>query len=335
MKLASIETVRNVRRHPNADRLDLTEILGWQTITKRGEFQPGDRCVFVVIDTILPPAPWSAFLADKKASDKPIRLRTVKLRGEFSQGLALPLSVLPEHVQGWQDGADVGGELGIKKYEKDIPAILSGEAKATFPTHIAPRTDEDNGLSHTDIVYSMRMEDIDVTLKLDGSSCTIIYNHAEGIVHVCSRNLSLVENEKNGFWRAARDLKFDKDAFFPGYDGNIILQGELMGPGVQGNQLELSKPTLYLYQLRTQHGGWFPYSQLMFHAETLGAKVVPLIVKMMAGDWTLDKLQHLADGQVLPNGKPAEGIVVRPTITQSGGHGRPLGFKIINRNYGE
>ena len=66
MKLASIETIKELFPHPNADRLELAKILGWQAIVEKGKHQPGDRVVFVVIDTILPQAPWSAFLQDRK-----------------------------------------------------------------------------------------------------------------------------------------------------------------------------------------------------------------------------------------------------------------------------
>lgn len=236
MKLASIETIREIRPHKNADRLELASVLGWQAIVKKGEFQAGDKVVFVVIDTILPSAPWSDFLKD---GDKPIRLRTVKLRGEYSQGLVLPLSVLPENVQGWQVGADVGGELGIKKYEKEIPSQLSGEIKCAFPEYIVSKTDEDNGLSNPELVEEVLRHPIIVTQKLDGSSMTVIVKNGE-IEHVCSRRLSLKESDTNAFWRAARKLSIP--VWFDG-----VIQGELMGPGIQGNQLELSEPEIFVY----------------------------------------------------------------------------------------
>jgi RNA ligase (TIGR02306 family) len=169
MKLASIETIADLIDHPNADRLSIAKVLGWQSIVKKNEFNKGDKIVFVVIDTILPNAPWSEFLMDKNNPEKPIRLRTVKLRGEYSQGLVLPLSVLPENVQGWHEGADVGGALGVKKYEKEIPAQLSGIALGAFPTYICAQTDEDNGLSNPDLVNEVLSNKwITVTQKLDG-----------------------------------------------------------------------------------------------------------------------------------------------------------------------
>ncbi len=316
MKLASIETITEIRAHPNADRLELAKVLGWQTIVKKGEFKVGDNIVFVPIDTILPDAPWSAFL---KKGDSPIRLRTIKLRGEYSQGLVLPRSVLPECAQSWHVGADVGGELGIRKFEKEIPACLSGVMRSTFPTFLVSKTDEDNGLSHPAIVAEVLRRPVSVTQKLDGSSCTIIVEN--GIVtHVCSRNMSLEESETNAFWKVARKGNW------AGFTG--VVQGELMGPGVQGNQLGLTEPTLYVFQIR-EEGRWNPPDK----AFMLGYQRVPFLGVLENA--TLEELQRIADEQKLPNGEPAEGVVVRPTDYPASGVGRPLGFKIINRNYGE
>jgi RNA ligase (TIGR02306 family) len=278
----------------------------------------------IVIDTILPDAPWSEFLKDAKRPDAPIRLRTVKLRGEYSQGLVLPLSVLPEHMRSWQDGADVGGELGVKKYEKELPMSLSGVAKGAFPQHIAAKTDEDNGLSNPDLVARVLAGGVVVTLKLDGSSCTVLTKDG-AIADVCSRNLSIVQSETNALWKAALALSLPER-------GDWIIQGELMGPGVQGNQLGLDKPTLYIFQMRETGTGWMSDVIMRCLAAVRGFNVVP---KVAEGRFTIDEIQAIADAQKLPDGRPAEGIVVRPVGTPTSGIGRPLGFKIINRNYGE
>lgn len=323
MKLASIETIADIVPHNNADSLEIAKVLGWQSVVRKGEFQKGQSVVFVPIDTILPDAPWSAFL---KRSDKPIRLNTVRLRGEYSQGLVLPITVLPEHVRGWQTGADVGGELGVKKYEKEIPACLSGEVAGSFPSHLAPKTDEDNGLSNPDVVrYTMDRACI-ATLKLDGSSCTVVVQNGK-IEAVCSRNLSLKESDTNGFWIAARKLKLSPDMSF-------VIQGELMGPGVQGNQLKLSSPELWVYQIRSlQTGEWIRYGDMtVFCSERLGCNFVPVVRYGFSG-LSIHDLQDIADSTMLPNGGPAEGIVVRPISAEAMGVGRPLGFKVINRNY--
>jgi RNA ligase (TIGR02306 family) len=333
MKLASIETIIEVRPHANADRLEIATVLGWQTVVRKGEFKAGDRVVFVVIDTIIPVAPWSGFLAPLTGPAVPMRLKTSKFRGEYSQGLALPLTVLQEHMRDWHVGADVGGELGVKKYEKEIPGVLSGEAKSAFPSHYAPRTDEDNGMSNPAIAAMVLKEpSLDVTLKLDGSSCTIVL--IDGVLEdVCSRNISLREDTTNGFWRAVRALRLAPPHQVSGYAGKTILQGELMGPGIQGNQLNLIAPTLYLFSVYHDGAGWFSWSGVKTVADIIGSKAVPEVVPPVGLVRTLEWFQGLADLQTLPCGAPAEGIVVRPSPIKQFGCGRPAGFKIINRNY--
>jgi RNA ligase (TIGR02306 family) len=330
MKLASIETITDRIHHPNADKLDIVKVLGWQVITKRDEFKKGDKVVFIVIDTILPKAPWSEFLADKKNPDAPIRLKTAKLRAFYSQGLVLPLSVLPENIQGWHEGADVGGALGIKKYEKEIPAQLSGEVLGGFPTYLCAQTDEDNGLSNPELVSEVLSNKwITVTQKLDGSSCTIIIEDAK-IKFVCSRRLALKETEENSFWKAARKLDLTKCG-----RGRYILQGELCGPGINGNQLKLIEPELYVFQIKYENA-FYPYLDMVFECrDTFKCKYVPHVENFDTTETkiTTDYLQDLADKQILPSGEPAEGIVVRALDYKSAGNGRPLSFKIINRNF--
>jgi RNA ligase (TIGR02306 family) len=335
MKLASLEIISELRDHPNADRLSIAKVLGWQTIVKKGEFNVGDKIIFIVIDTILPKAEWSEFLADKKDPEKPIRLRTVKLRGEYSQGLVLPLSVLYGNTfaaSTWQVGADVGAELGIKKYEKELSASLSGEIAGTFPAYIVSQTDEDNGLSNPDLVAEVLKHNITVTKKYDGSSCTIVVDNGQ-ITHVCSRRLSLKESASNAFWHVARKLTIPE-----GWTG--VIQGECMGPGIQGNQLNLLEPTLYVYQIRTNEGYMTYFNMAHFCRQNLNCRYVPLIETFVADlhNITLEYLIELADKQTLDHeidekGVPAEGIVVRPADYRASGIGRPLGFKIINRNF--
>lgn len=324
MKLASIETIKEIVPHGGADKLEIAKILGWQSIVKKGEFKAGDKVVFVVIDTILPNAHWSEFLADKSNPEKPIRLRTVKLRGEYSQGLVLPLTVLPENVQGWHEGADVGGALGIKRYEKEIPAQLSGEVVGPFPTYLASKTDEDNGLSNPDLVDEVLKHPVTICGKMDGSSCSIFVKN--GIIEqVCSRKLSLKETDTNAFWKVARELTIPQN-----WSGTI--QGEVCGVGINGNRHNLSKPTLYVFQVRPLNQDYLTYNEMQsFCAEELNCLIVPLVGYYES--ITLDEVCKIADSQVTEDGKPSEGVVVRPSDYRQSGVGRPLGFKIINRNY--
>jgi RNA ligase (TIGR02306 family) len=325
MKLASIELVKELTTHSGADRLELAKIIGWQSVVAKGEFREGERVVFIVIDTLLPLAEWSRFLS-KDGNEESIRLKTVRLRGEYSQGLVLPLSVLPEELRHLPEGTDVSEALGVRKYEKELPAGLAGVALGQFPRHVCATTDEENGLSNEELVVKVLSEDVTITRKLDGSSCTMIVRDGE-LVEVCSRRLSLKESPDSGFWRAARKLSVANLG-----KGLFVLQGELMGPGVQGNQLRLTEGEIHIFQIRRE-GEFLPYDEMKaLCLDVLGCPAVPLLTHAEAG-LTLEELQRMADAQKLPCGNHAEGIVVRPRVYRLNGEGRPLGFKIINRNY--
>lgn len=326
MKLASIQTIKSVRHHPNADRLDLVEVLGWQAVVKRNEFQIGDKVVFICIDTIVPKQPWSSFLAEKDNPEKPIRLKNIRLRGEYSSGLVLPMSVLSNFEGNFDEGIDVTDLLGVTKYEKLIPACLAGQAKGGFPTHLIPTTDEENGLSNPDIVEEVLKHPITITRKYDGSSCTIIIENGE-ITNVCSRKLDLKETEGNAFWRVARELVIPK-----GWSG--IIQGECCGPGIQNNIHGFTKPTLIIFQIKKDNA-WLDYVSMGLEIEKLHGEIVEHLNWLIDLPADLKQLQNFADALIVSpnNHKPSEGIVVRPRDYPSFKHGRPMGFKLINRNY--
>lgn len=334
MKLASIEIIKNIRNHTNADSLEIAEILGWQTVVKKELHKEGDKVVFITIDTIVPRCPWSEFLIDKKNPDKPIRLKNIKLRGEYSSGLVIPLNQFPASFELYNSGTDVTEVLGITKYVKEIPANLSGETLGDFPTNIISKTDEDNGLNDPALVDKVINHDPDITVtqKLDGSSITLIVENGE-LSQVCTRNLSKKETENNTFWRAARKLKIPEN-----WTGTI--QGELCGNGIQRNQLKLEDIKIFVFQIN-QNGKYMTYKEMKnFCENSLQCCVVPLVCELNVNAtvklWSnpLQKLQELADRQKYPSGLDGEGIVIRPSSYPRGySSRRPLSFKLINRNY--
>jgi RNA ligase (TIGR02306 family) len=335
MKLASIEVIKSIKNHSNADSLELAEVLGWQVVVKKGLHKEGDKVVFITIDTIVPRYQWSEFLVDQKNPDKPIRIKNIKLRGEYSSGLVIPLSEFPKQ---FTDTVVVGENLtellGVTKYIKEIPANLSGETLSDFPTHIISKTDEDNGLNDPTLVDKVINQDpyITVTQKLDGSSITLIVENGV-LSQVCTRNLSKKETENNSFWKAARKLTIPEN-----WTGTI--QGELCGNGIQRNQLKLEDVKIFVFQI-SHNKKYMTYEEMKDFCENyLHCDVVPLVCKLNVEAtvklWTnpLQKLQELADKQKYQSGLDAEGIVVRPSSYPKGySSRRPLGFKLINRNY--
>lgn len=328
--LATIQKVTNVRPCPNADALDLVQVLGWQVVTKRNEYKDGDMCVYVVIDTVLPEKPEFEFLRNKSFRIKPIRLR-----GQESAGIVFPLTILQGKVPyGVMVGMDVTDELGILKYEKPIPAELAGQMVGHFPGFLI-MTDEDNLRTYPDAVPEMYGRPYYITRKEDGSSGTFFLNGGE--FGVCSRRIHLKDTEANGFWKIARKYGIEEilRKEFPTMP--IGVQGEVVGPGIQGNRLGLKELEFRLFNLFDIVGRtYMDYQKVVDFCNKSGIPMVPIIGQGTAFGYSLAELLIIANQQKYDTGKAAEGIVVRPL---EGFYSQVLkkswSGKVLNENYKE
>ena len=115
-KLAHVEQIEWKRPIEGADRIELVGVLGWQCIAKKDEFNIGDLCVYIEIDSIVDKNnPDFAFLENKK-----YKIKTMKMRGVLSQGIVFPLEILHTNKQ-YEIGADVTSLLKITEVEDDLP----------------------------------------------------------------------------------------------------------------------------------------------------------------------------------------------------------------------
>lgn len=260
-KLASIRRIMSISPIPNADAIECAQIDGWSVVVKKGEFKPGELVVYFEIDSWIPHelAPFLSKGKEPREFEgvKGERLRTIKLRGQLSQGLILPISILlwvcdfQELMEASEEGADVTELLNINKWEKPIPPSLAGQIKGNFPTQI-PKTDQERVQNIHKQLQQWKDEGIyfEVTEKLEGSSMTCYV--IDGVFGVCSRNLDLKRDENNTFWKTAIAQNIEQDLInlsqVEPYK-NIAIQGELVGPGIQGNIYNLSEHKFYLFDV--------------------------------------------------------------------------------------
>jgi RNA ligase (TIGR02306 family) len=331
MKLAEIQTINEIIPIEGADRIVLAKVQGWQSVIQRGQFNVGDRIVFVPIDTVLRPETWNSFLHDKNDPTKSIRIKSVKLKGVYSQGLIFPLTILPDPFFEHEIGTDVADLIGVTKFIKPIPVHLQGKVKGDFPTHLISKTDEDNLLSNPDVLNELQVCDtLVVTLKHDGTSGSFI-KELDGTFRVCSRNLEL-EDGDNIYWQMAK--KYDLQNLM---NIGTSIQGEICG-SIQGNPMKLSETDLFIFNYKDLNTGSYTdrYDPLFVK---LNVKDVP-VIKTFSGDeikcLTIESLLKLANLQKY-NNDPAEGIVIRGfkngKTVFSQKLQKMLSVKIINQNY--
>lgn len=260
-KLATIQVIKKVTPLENADTLEVATVLGWNVVVKKKEFFENQKCLFIEPDSFLPIHPVFDFMEKNGRKTMEIngetregyRLRTIRLRGQVSQGLILSieelLSLINVEYQELRDllenfGEDISEGLGIYKYESPIPSSLSGEVKGPFPSFIS-KTDETRLQSVPEIINRNHNKLVHITEKIDGSSTTIYMDNGE--LNVCSRNLNLKESDKNSFWRIANKLNLKEK--MKRFNDDIVLQGELVGPGINGNKLKLKELDLYVFNV--------------------------------------------------------------------------------------
>lgn len=337
-KLASIRRIAEIRPIEGADMIVCAVIDGWQLVTqKSNNFQVGDLVVYFEIDSVLPEREEFEFLRERcyvsaqwSVNGAGFRLKTIKLKGQVSQGLILPTEVVmapylkvihPETFEpGWVDeqgqmyprdeGTDLTALLGVVKYEKPLPAQLQGLVKGTFPRFIHKTDQERIQNCYKYLKHKWNDHLWEVTMKLDGSSFTAYYNKETDEFGVCSRNMNLKETEENAYWQVAR--KYDLERKMREYGVSIAIQGELVGPGVQGNKEGLTELDMYVFDVfNIAAQSYEDAASRMFWTGRLGLKHVPVLdAAFNADEISLEDLLAMADGPSL-NAKLREGLVFK------------------------
>ena len=328
-KLASVVKIVEIQPIPGADAIVVATVKGWKVVVKVNEYKVGDLAVYYEIDSFLPIRPQFEFLRKssykRMGSSEGFRLKTIRLRGQISQGLLTPI---PEGISNPKEGDDLTEALDIVKYEPPIPAQLAGKIKGTFPSFI-PKTDEIRIQNfESEVGFSPVGERAYVTEKLDGTSFTCYFNN--GVFGVCGRNWELSETSDNSLWRMANVLQLKEKMTKHGK--NIALQGELVGAGINGNLYGLSDHKLYFFTgYDIDKGRRMFFDELEWVLFGLQLQMVPVLEKygfVIPNEGNIvDYMLRYAEGKSVLNMEvDREGVVVR-------GLEREFSFKAISNTY--
>lgn len=350
-KLASIRRIADIQPIPDADAIEVATVDGWKVVVKKGEFKVGDLAIYFEIDSWVPHA-LAPFLTKNAAIPRQYngvegeRLKTVKLRGQLSQGLLLPLNIMAgvdkkvsyepggyvkygdhESVRLWEEDTDLTDILDVQKWEAPIPAQMQGQAKGTFPTQYAPKTDQERIQNLWRKVDQRRDELYEISVKLDGSSCTVFV--IDGEVRVASRNMELKINEENmGNAYVQMAVEAGQKLLDAGKD-NVAVQGELMGPGIQGNRENFKEVRFFVFDVVdcTTREKILPDDRAKFVTEC-NLEHVPLLGTYREFPYaTLDEALEEVSKMKSINHKIAEGIVFKSCVDPE------WSFKIISNRF--
>lgn len=354
-KLATVRTITDITPILNADKIELAHVDGWQVVVRKDDgYKVGDKIVYIEIDSVVPETPEFEFLRDRK-----FRVRIIKLRGERSEGLIMPMSILDPEKE-YNIGDDVTDELEITKYDpeerkerqdsnqnikKIIPTrwymripwlrkiiLKKYKDKTEFPKWII-KTDEERIQNMPILFESLKKTKMPLTIteKIDGQSATYflvkkLFGYEFG---VCSRNYK-IDKSSNQYWQIAEqyDIKDKlKTLIKQNKSKSVVLQGEIIGEGIQGNKYKIKGYDFYAFNLlfdRKRLG----YSAMFASLGALGIRCVPYLGTFTVGEHdTIEDIVKFSgcDTSTLRDGE-REGVVCR-------NQKHHVSFKCINPNF--
>jgi hypothetical protein len=351
MKLATIEKITKLSPHPNAERLELVQVLGYQGVVPIGLHKEGDLVVYIQPDTVLPKdEEW----AEEYIRYSPKRVKAVKLRGEWSEGVVMPLkkfllmgykfgliSIRPNDntiypsitKDGWriideitlEIGLEVSEMIGVIKYEPPLPANES--AIGVLPYGLG-KTDEERFENMLEKIPYGAI--VDVTLKVDGQSTTHGFYIADDRYLLTGRRFEINADEENRYSIHVPKVKDKIIGYCKKHNLSLAFRGESYGNGIQGceinshSRLPHSLAIFSIYNLeerRYERKGSPHY--FVNVCDELGIERVPVLEENVV--LTEELIKKYSTGITkLPNGNYFEGVVINHATGS---------FKIINKYY--
>lgn len=312
------EKISKVYPHPNADLLELAQVegLAFQFVIKKGQFKAGDEVLYFPIDSLLSPEVLAKLhLTGKLAGVDKNRIKTIRLRGEISQGIVASLDILSKEEKELSSD-ELTKALGVTKYDPPIQISQSGLLTGLPPGYSA--YDIEGADRFQEIVDYMMDMDVVVTEKMEGVNFSC--GKSEAGVFVNQRNNSIIETDTpNSFWNVARSTGIlDKIQSRP--ESDLIVYAEFCGPKLQGNIYNLKDHTLFAFDAKRNHK-WLPWAEFTKLITETGLSIAPVLFEgklrdFLTRDGSLISVQEASNGKSVFGDTLREGIVIKPKEEQ-------------------
>lgn len=353
-KLVTIRDITDICPIEGADRIEEVWVDGWSVVCQKGIHTIGDTVLYFELDSFLPQSDerFESFMKfGTRTFDGVVghRIKTVRLKGVYSQGVIMPLSEFPEiGNESYNYDSDYSEAIGIVKWEapqeRGDGMGYQGDKKGDFPWFI-PKTDQERiqNLYGKLSRYHSDKEFVG-TLKMDGSSITVGYVMGERYddkeFFYCSRNQELKmpdldkedfkrENEGKFYQGAANSDLFVKSFMLHELFGSYyVIQGELVGAGIQGNFEKFDTYQVFAYNIfDIEKQEYVDYTTFETMAQAVNLQIVPRVydAQPILKQELKDILELSNLGKVL-NAAYIEGVVYKQV---DGG----CQFKVVNNFY--
>jgi RNA ligase (TIGR02306 family) len=341
--VAYVGKIGSVSEIPNADKIELVTVGGWNAITKKGEYQVGDKVVVATTDAVIPQA-LSDLMEVTNYLRKGQRVRTVKLRGVYSECLLIPFKYLaPKSLENnVNEGDDMMSILGVTKYEPPVKTVQLSVGGRKIKYHQNPNFKVYYKFPNQKNVPDMFSEEDEVviTRKLHGTNARygivrkkklslwdrvkmLFGNHWTAFEYVLGSHNVEKGSDSQGFydtnvWKEV-DIKYNirqklwdhvKDTYEP-FDltEGFVIYGEIYGAGIQKNyDYGLTDIKFAGFDVEVD-GVYQPYINETVHFDCLQLPQVELLLK---GNWNKEEQdKYVFDNFIEGTKVPHEGVVVK------------------------
>ncbi len=351
--LVEVQRISRVVNHPNADRLDIVSVLGWHCVASKYSLKVGDLVVYFPVDTLLPEAVQQTLQGESKVKVGS-RIKTVKIRGVFSQGMVVPIRDFPS-LGITKVGTDVSELLGCTKHDPDanLPKTMSfqGNTVKQQKRNVDkqfPKYSSFTHLARCGFLFDDN-DDVVVTEKLHGTSARFGWVPREGKLsraigwikglfgrpdkgtfYVGSRNVNFAQGKAaeqktfystNVYLRIAEDLKLaDK------LEKGDVVYGEIVGPGIQKGWVYTPELSFHVYDVM-QNGQFLSDGDLDHWCAYMGLNRVPVLHRCKFSEFHPEDYSQSKFPDTI-----CEGVVVR-TSQEVGAGGQRAMAKYVRPEY--
>lgn len=359
-----VATINEIKPIEGADNIELAIVGGWNCITKKGEYQPNDLIVVATTDAVIPQD-----LSDKMEVTsylrKGQRVRTVKLRGVYSECLLIPTKYIPGFGDVYSEGTDMMERMGITKYEPPVKQIQLASGKKiryqdnpNFHVYYKfPNLKNVAGLFTED-------DDVQITRKIHGTNSRygIVRKNKLSFFDKVKKFFRLADawieyeyvygshnvekgSDSQGFystdvWRTAADKYGIKEKLWnyvrqnetpETIGGGLVIYGEVYGAGIQKNYEYGLKDVEFVGFDVSVNGVYkdVEYTQTFFNNSINWGNAFNHVEVLYLGKWSQEVQDKFVFNNFIPGTKvPHEGIVIKHVSGE-----RNKVAKVINPDY--
>jgi RNA ligase (TIGR02306 family) len=332
--LASIQKITALNPIKDAQAIEVATILGWQVVVRKGEFNVGSAVVYCEIDSLLPDI--ELFEGVKKITSGTMRIRTVRMRGQVSQGICFPIDIVEHFGLLPEDmiiGQDVTTAMRVTKHEDKLPNELLGAAKGYMPSDI-PKSDIYRVQTMQPVLDKYQGIICVASEKLDGESITFYLKN--DVFGVCSKEVDYLESSDSIHWQMARKLNIEsilRSNQSVNIPKNISMQGEIVGEGIKKNKYKIKGKKVFLYNIfNIDKHRYLDYDAFVRVTNDLKLERVPVINDKLVLSNDINDLVALSNGKSMLYDTKREGIVIVPLVEINDIIGRVI-LKVISPEF--